>query len=99
MPTETQDELLSLLAALDNPHRLRVVRALHAGPMHVSELARHLGISRPLLYMHLSKLEAAGLVFGEMRLEGGTAMKYLNLTAFDERLTPGRIAATEDLND
>ena len=53
------DELLRMLATLSNPHRLRVIAALLTGRSYVSELARTLGISRPLLQVHLRKLEAA----------------------------------------
>ena len=59
----TGDQLLAMLAALANPLRLRIVAALGAGGRnYVSQLAREIGISRPLLHLHLQKLEAAGLV-------------------------------------
>ena len=62
--------------------------------MHVSELARRLGISRPLLYMHLDKLEKAGMVVGHLELsEDGKAMKYYELAPFDVRLTAETITA------
>lgn len=94
MPTP-RDDLLALLAALDNPHRLRIVATLKDDRIHVSELARRVGISRPLLYMHLEKLEAAGLVTGKLELgPDGKAMKYYELKPFDVRLTPERIADT-----
>lgn len=86
------EDLHAALSALDNPHRLRIVAALHRERLHVSELARRIGISRPLLYMHLEKLEQAGLVQGTHEIEGGKAMKYLELTSFDIRLTPAQIA-------
>jgi predicted transcriptional regulator len=55
--------------------------------VHVSELARRLGMSRPLLYMHLDKLEKAGLVAGQLELsEDGKAMKYFELAPFDLHL-------------
>ncbi|GAB4006129.1 hypothetical protein GCM10029992_55940 [Glycomyces albus] len=57
-------ELLSAFAALANPHRLRIIGTLADGRQYVSLLARQLGISRPLLHMHLQKLQAAGLVKG-----------------------------------
>jgi len=51
------DRLLATLAALANPHRLRIVAALSAnGRNYVSRLAREVGISRPLLHLHLHKL-------------------------------------------
>ena len=62
--------------------------------MHFSELARRLGISRPLLYMHLDKLEKAGMVAGHLELsEDGKAMKYYELAPFDVRLTAETITA------
>jgi len=56
--------------------------------VHVSELARRLGISRPLLYMHLDRLEKAGIVTGHLELsEDGKAMKYFEVVPFELRLT------------
>ena len=70
-----------------NPLRLRVIAALADGRVHVSELARRLGISRPLLYMHLDRLEKAGIVTGHLELsEDGKAMKYFELAPFDLHL-------------
>jgi DNA-binding transcriptional ArsR family regulator len=77
-----------VLAAAGNPLRLRVVAELADGPVHVSELARRLGISRPLLYMHLDRLERAGLITGRLELSSdGKAMKYFDLVPFDIHLT------------
>jgi DNA-binding transcriptional ArsR family regulator len=77
-----------VLTAVANPHRLRVIAELEGGRVHVSELARRLGMSRPLLYMHLDKLEKAGLVAGQLELsEDGKAMKYFELAPFELRLT------------
>lgn len=87
------DELLRLLAALANPQRLRVIATLTAGRIHVSQLARELGISRPLLYLHLQKLEVAGLVTGRLELSAdGKAMKFFEVAPFAVQLTPDRIA-------
>ena len=43
------DELLALLVALAHPIRLRIVEALAGEPTYVSQLARDLDLSRPLL--------------------------------------------------
>jgi len=68
--------------------RLRIIAGLAAGRVHVSELARRLGLSRPLLYMHLDRLEKAGLVTGHLELSAdGKAMKYFELTPFELHLT------------
>jgi DNA-binding transcriptional ArsR family regulator len=88
------DELLAALAALANPHRLRIVATLAGGRNYVSQLARDLEMSRPLLHLHLQKLEAAGLVVGTLELsEDGKAMKYYDVAPFALTLTAERIAA------
>jgi DNA-binding transcriptional ArsR family regulator len=90
----TEAELLAVLTAVANPLRLRIVAELSGGRVHVSELARRLGISRPLLYMHLDRLEKAGLIDGQLELsEDGKAMKYFALTPFEVQLTPKEITA------
>lgn len=87
-PLSAEEELLTTLTAVANPLRLRVIAALVGGRVHVSELARRLGISRPLLYMHLDRLEKAGIVTGHLELsEDGKAMKYFELAPFELRLT------------
>jgi DNA-binding transcriptional ArsR family regulator len=88
----TGDELLGVLAALANPHRLRVMAALAQRRNYVSQLAREVGISRPLLRVHLARLENAGLVHGTLELsEDGKAMKYYEVTPFALDVTPERI--------
>jgi DNA-binding transcriptional ArsR family regulator len=83
----TSDELLAKLAAAGHPLRLRIIAELAGGRVHVSELARRLGMSRPLLYLHLDKLEKAGMVTGRLELsEDGKAMKYFELVPFEYRI-------------
>lgn len=84
----TGDELVEMLAALANPIRLRILAKLAGGRDYVSHLARDIGVSRPLLHMHLQRLEAAGLIVGNLELsEDGKAMRFYDLTDFDLRLT------------
>lgn len=59
--------LAQLLDALGNEHSLKIMGILASGECFVSELAKMVGISRPLLYLHLKKLENAGLVESEIR--------------------------------
>jgi DNA-binding transcriptional ArsR family regulator len=88
------DQLLRILAALANPHRLRIVAALVRERNYVSQLAREIGLSRPLLHMHLQRLEAAGLIAGELELSpDGKAMKFYAVTPFALLLSPDTIAA------
>ena len=84
-----------MLTAVANPLRLRVIAELAGGRVHVSELARRLGISRPLLYMHLNRLQEAGIVTGNLELsEDGKAMKYFELEPFELRLTAQIVTET-----
>jgi DNA-binding transcriptional ArsR family regulator len=95
------DELLTALSALANPHRLRIVAALTSGRTYVSQLARDLGVSRPLLHMHLQRLEAAGLVTGHHEVStDGKAMRYVALAPFSLTIDATSIAhATATLTD
>ncbi|HVV19520.1 MAG TPA: winged helix-turn-helix domain-containing protein [Pseudonocardiaceae bacterium] len=80
--------MLASLAAVGHPQRLRIIAELANGQVHVSELARRLGLSRPLVYMHLERLEAAGLVSGHLELSpDGKAMKYIRLEPFELNVT------------
>ena len=65
------DDLVQMLAALANPTRLRIVARLAGGRDYVSHLAREIGISRPLLHMHLQRLEAAGRRRIDHHVDGG----------------------------
>jgi predicted transcriptional regulator len=88
--------LLEALSALANPHRLQIITALVNKTNYVSQLAREIGISRPLLIMHLNKLEDAGLVKSRLELSGdGKAMRYYEVVAFDIPLTPEFISKTK----
>jgi DNA-binding transcriptional ArsR family regulator len=89
----TGDDLVAILAALAHPLRVRIMARLAGGRDYVSNLAREIGISRPLLYMHLQRLEAVGLIVGSLELsEDGKAMKYYAVTDFDIRLNPSALA-------
>lgn len=83
-----------MLAAVGHAQRLRILAELAKERIHVSELARRLGLSRPLLYLHLDRLEKAGLVAGTLELSAdGKAMKYLEIVPFELRLTIDVIVA------
>jgi DNA-binding transcriptional ArsR family regulator len=97
--TLTSEELVAMLTAIAHPLRLQIIAELADGRVHVSELARRLGVSRPLLYMHLGRLEKVGLVSGQLELsEDGKAMKYFELVPFEMRITAETVvrAVAED---
>jgi len=91
----TGNQMLRALLALANPHRLRIVAALRSkGRNYISQLARDVGISRPLLHLHLQKLEEAGLVTSKLELSGdGKALNFFEVTEFSFELSPTSIAA------
>ncbi len=95
MSALTGSGLLEALSALANPHRLQIITALVNETNYVSQLAREIGISRPLLIMHLKKLEDAGLVRSRLELSGeGKAMRYYEVVNFDLQVTPEFISNT-----
>lgn len=90
----TGDHMLTVLGALANAHRLRIIAALQsAGRNYVSQLAREVGLSRPLLHLHLLKLQEAGLVRSQLELSSGSkALNYFEVTDFFHELSPATIA-------
>ncbi|AMM54999.1 transcriptional regulator [Pyrococcus kukulkanii] len=78
------EELVTIADALANPVRLKILKLLCEKEWYVYELAKVLGISRQLLYLHLRKLEKAGLVESKLRLEEGDprAKKYYRAKKF-----------------
>ena len=94
------DDLVRILSALGNVQRLRIMAALVPGRNYVSQLARDLQISRPLLHLHLQRLEAAGLITGSLELSpDGKAMKFYEVAQFTIELSPATIVeASATLN-
>jgi predicted transcriptional regulator len=87
------DRLLQMLSALANPQRLRILAALNERQAYVSELARELNMSRPLMHMHLQRLETAGLIEGRHEVSAeGKALRYYKVADFHDQLTPKRIS-------
>ncbi|MDP2767675.1 MAG: ArsR family transcriptional regulator [Candidatus Methanoperedens sp.] len=85
--------LAEILNALGNEHSLAIMAILAGGECYVSELAKMVGISRPLLYLHLKKLENAGLVESEIRHfeEPPYTKKFYKAKHFELILSLGRI--------
>lgn len=84
----TGDQLLALFEALANPHRLRIIGILKTERKYVSQLAREMNMSRPLIHMHLNRLEQAGLVTSNLEVAvDGKAMNYYQLVSFQFDIT------------
>jgi DNA-binding transcriptional ArsR family regulator len=93
-------ELSSTLAAIASPQRMRIVALLSGERLHVSELARRMGMSRALLYMHLTKLEEAGFVTGHLEMsDDGKAMKFFEVLPFRLTLTAKTIVTAVAAQD
>jgi ArsR family transcriptional regulator len=56
------EKCAELLHALAEPHRIRIIDCLRSGSMHVTQLAKALGIEIVNVSHHLSVLRNAGLV-------------------------------------
>ncbi|TGC08165.1 ArsR family transcriptional regulator [Methanolobus halotolerans] len=67
---------LKLFSALGSETRLRMLGKLTEGEMHISELARELGISVPVAAKHANILEAADLI--QRKVYGKTHVLQLN---------------------
>ena len=94
--SERAARLAAVLGAVGHPMRLRIVAALAGHREYVSELARRLEMSRPLLHMHLKRLEAAGLVSSTLELSPqGKAMRFYEVPPFDFHLTPATLVEAE----
>jgi DNA-binding transcriptional ArsR family regulator len=88
------ESLSARLAAIASPQRMRIIATLAGQRLHVSELARRVEMSRALLYMHLSKLEEAGFVSGELELGAdGKALKFFEVVPFSLTLDADAIVA------
>lgn len=84
--------LAQMLSALGSEPRLRIIASLETESTHVSELARRLGMSRPLLYQHLNRLEAARLIeSGLEQLGESRVRKRYWVAPFRLEITPDHI--------
>lgn len=82
------EDYIYVFDALSHPVRIKIIGVLAEGRQYVSELARLVNISRPLLYIHLKKLETARLVTSAMEISAnGKAMKYYTLQQFAVNVT------------
>ena len=80
---DNAEQLSARLTAIASTQRMRILAAVAAEPTHVSELARRLGMSRALLYMHLQRLEEVGFLAGHFELsDDGKALKIFEALPF-----------------
>ena len=91
MSEKRQQRLVKTLKALSNPIRLRIIASLTNEPKHAYALAKELGISYPLTYLHLKGLRKMGLVEEireELKSKGLPTVKTYAPADFEITLTP-----------
>ena len=67
----TVKKLVDICEALSHPLRIKILKMLLERDRYIYELAKELGVSRQLIYLHIRKLEKAGLVEGDLKFERG----------------------------
>jgi len=83
------EDYTTVFDAFSHPMRIKIAGILAQERKYVSELAKLMQISRPLLYMHLKKLEEASLVTSSYEIsDSGKTMKYYELKSFSMLLKP-----------
>ncbi len=94
------EQLSTWLSAIASPQRMRILSQIVSEPLHVSELARRVQMSRPLLYMHLTKLEEAGFVAGHHELTpDGKALKLFHALPFSSTIDLATLSAAVAATD
>ena len=81
------EELAEVLQVLANPIRLKMLALIAVRPRHAYELSKLLGLSYPLTHLHVSLLERAGFIRGEV-MPGPRPKKIYSLADFKIQVSP-----------
>ena len=74
---QSLEVLAKILTILGNETRLKVIAALQDGKMFIQELSQSLGVSYPLLHLHLKNLESNGIVKSEYSVGTDKTRRYV----------------------
>lgn len=87
--TKTLQQIVDIGEALSHPVRLKLLYMLSEKERYVYELAKDLNLSRQVVNLHLKRLEKAGFVESDLRLEDDDmrAKKFFKLRAFEVSLS------------
>lgn len=82
-------QIVEVGEALSHPVRLKLLYMLSKRERYVYELATDLGLSRQVVSLHLKRLEKAGFVESDLRLEDNDprAKKFFKLKEFEVSLS------------
>jgi ArsR family transcriptional regulator len=86
---KTLQQIVDIGEALSHPVRLKLLYMLSERERYVYELAKDLNLSRQVVNLHLKRLEKAGFVESDLRLEDDDmrAKKFFKLKAFEVSLS------------
>ncbi len=87
MPKKLQ-QIITIGEAISHPVRLKLLYLLSERERYVYDLSKDLGLSRQVIQLHLKRLEKAGFVESDLRLEDNDnrAKKFFRLKEFDVEL-------------
>ncbi len=82
--TKTLQQITTIGEAISHPVRLKLLYLLSERERYVYELAKDLSLSRQVVQLHLNRLEKAGFVESDLRLEenDNRAKKFFKLKEF-----------------
>ncbi|MDK2825662.1 transcriptional regulator, ArsR family [Methanolobus vulcani] len=82
---KTLQQIITIGEAISHPVRLKLLYLLSERERYIYDLAKDLEISRQVVQLHLKRLEKAGFVESDLRLEDNDnrAKKFYKLKEFD----------------
>ena len=86
--TQSLEQIVYICEALAHPVRIQLLYMLSENERYIYELAKELKLSRQVVDLHLKRLEKAGFVESDLRLEENDmrAKKFFRLKEFDVKL-------------
>ncbi|TQD26144.1 ArsR family transcriptional regulator [Methanolobus vulcani] len=83
--TKTLQQIITIGEAISHPVRLKLLYLLSERERYIYDLAKDLELSRQVIQLHLKRLEKAGFVESDLRLEDNDnrAKKFYKLKEFD----------------
>lgn len=86
---DSLQQIVDIGEALSHPVRLKLLYLLAEKERYVYELAKDLNLSRQVINLHLKRLEKAGFVESDLRLEEDDmrAKKFFKLKEFEVSLS------------
>ena len=76
----------NLFKALGSETRIKIMKKLANGEIHISQLSRELNISKPVILRHIRILEKAGLI--KRRIIGNVHLLYVTVECLEKAFDP-----------